>query len=100
MMYINQKKGSFAIAFKRQLQSLFENQTKYEVNNSKINDSNTVFFSFLLPNAARFPYTNYSFLYNELLEAFNSFYPSGINILSIKPNCNDDHYIEVTITLI
>lgn len=88
MLFVTQLTGTFKVSFERQLQSISKSSIRNEITK----------FSFLLPGTCRFPYTNYTYLYNELLEAFNSFYSFEVQILYIKPNCNDDHYIEVAIT--
>lgn len=83
------KKGSLSPHFSKQLRSL----------SGEIPRMKQIEFVLALPANSRFPYLDKNFLYNEVHDAFNNVCQTKVKVLSIKPNLDDDHYIEICVSI-
>lgn len=85
MTFNDVENGTFTKSFNRQLKSIFESNLK----------DYFFKFSFKLYANNRYPYISKDFLFNELTQTFEHYFPFGVKIVYITPNSNDDHFIEV-----
>ena len=88
-LFDKNKKGTLTPHFIRQLNSL----------TSDFPRSKPIEFVLALPGNYRFPYLDKSFLLSEVCEAFEIVYQSEFKIFSIAASENDDHFIEICVSI-